>query len=492
MNSLTVLLTHELRRLLRDRKVFLVAMIAAALVGTGTWLRAGEYRAASHEYHMEQFENNTEITRTGELNRLYDMAPPQVPPQPMAVFHEGVPLVVRDVGTTEATVHEAAFNANPLARMFPPLDFTTVVIWVLGLVTLLMASLTLSGEREGGTFELLVTAGASSRQLVLAKWLAILIGTSAILVLCILTAWLVVIAAGLSMPHSTIAEFLLSSLASLLYLGTLAALGIALSSKSASRARVMASSTGVWMLISIILPSAVAHLLADATRTENFGQKRQQIESILTSEREQRLNDAIAAVYRHDDAQLEHYLKPAGYSAAKFRALPDKEIDRVAGKLSGADQEFRSFWDDEQRQVLEVIQSVWTEYQGRADVLENQLRAKATRQTRLILAATAYLPPIAYKETLSRVLGLSYLDLMHAERIQKAYKAETVDYIFEKARTIGGRDPFNVHVNLADRPRFVFEERSAAARWLDAAPFLLILLGWTAGLLLFAARAAAR
>src|SRR5947209_3794945 len=244
MNSLTVLLTHELRRLFRDRKIFLVALTAAALVGTGTWLRAGEYRAASREYHMEQFENDAEITRTGELNRLYDMAPPQVPPQPMAVFHEGVPLVVRDVGTTEATVHEAAFNANPLARMFPPLDFTTVVIWVLGLLTLLMASLTLSGEREGGTFELLVTAGASSRQLVLAKWLAILIGTSAILVLCILTAWLFVIAAGLSMPHSTIAEFLLSSLASLLYLGTLAALGIALSSKSASRARVMASSTG--------------------------------------------------------------------------------------------------------------------------------------------------------------------------------------------------------------------------------------------------------
>ena len=476
MKTFIILFTHELRRLFRDPRLLVAIAAAAALAATGTWLRAADYSARSQEYRAEMAKNEAEILRTGELNRLYDMAPPQVPPEPMAVFHEGVPLVVRDVGTTEASMHEAAFNANPLSQMFPSLDLTTVVIWVIGLVTLLMAALALSGERESGTFELLVTAGASSRHLVLAKWLAITVCSGAILACCMIAAWLAAILSGLSFVPGRISEFLLSSFAALLYLGALAGLGLALSSKACSRARAMMSCAGLWMLISAILPSVVAHLLAEATRIPDFNQKRQQIEHILTNEREQRLNGQIAAVYHDDDTQLDRYLKPAGYSAAKFRALPDQQIDQMAGNLSGKDAGFRSFWDQEQIRVLDVIQSVWTDYQGRADFVEEQLRAQTAKQTRLVLAATAYLPAVAYKETVSHLLGMSYLDLARAEQTQKEYKIQTVNYIFTKARTIGGRDPFNAHVGLDDRPRFLFEQRDAAVRWLGASPFLLVLL----------------
>ncbi|MBZ5489579.1 MAG: ABC transporter permease [Acidobacteriia bacterium] len=492
MNTFIILFTHELRRLFRDPRLLLATVAVAALAATGTWLRAADYSTLSHEYRAEMSKNEAEILHTGELNRLYDMTPPQVPPEPMAVFHEGIPLVARNVGTTEASVHEAAFNANPLSQMFPSLDLTTVVIWVIGLVTLLMAAVALSGERESGTFELLVTAGASSCHLVLAKWLAITVCSGAILACCMTTAWLAAVLSGLSFDHARISEFLLSSFASLLYLGSLAGLGVALSSKACSRARVMMSCAGLWMLISTILPSAVAHLLGEATRIPGFAQKRQQIEHILTNEREQHLNGQIATVYHDDNAQLERYLKPAGYNAAKFRALPDQQIDQVAGHLSAEDAGFRSLWDQEQSRVLDVIQSVWTDYQGRADSMEEQLRAQTARQTRFVLAATAFLPAVAYKETVSRLLGMSYLDLAHAERSQKDYKIRTVDYIFTKARMIGGRDPFNAHVSLDDRPRFLFQQRGAARRLLDASPFLLVLLAWTAGLLLFAVKATSR
>jgi hypothetical protein len=61
-----------------------------------------------------------------------------------------------------------------------------------------------------------------------------------------------------------------------------------------------------------------------------------------------------------------------------------------------------------------------------------------------------------------------------------------VEYIFGKARLIGGVDPFNQRVDLSDRPRFKFTERDAVERWYSATPFIFVMAAWTGAALFFA------
>jgi ABC-type transport system involved in multi-copper enzyme maturation permease subunit len=493
MNGFSILLAHNLRRLILESRFFVVVLLFAGLVATATWLRSSDYRLSVAQDQAEAERNQQEIQYTGELNRLYDMAPPHAEPGPLAVFHQGVRLTQRDAGTTESDVSETAFNANPLPHVFPPFDFANVVLLVLGLLVLLTSSLGVASEREAGTLELLLTHGVSPRVLVLAKWLAS--GMAALLLLFagMTTALLVANVSGVHLPVASVGEFLLSAVCSVFFLLCLAALGTLISVRSGLRTQSIISAIGLWMLITIVLPSSGAYMAATAAPLKDLGKKQRSIEKILTDDREASLNAGIAKLYARDNRELDIYLRPAGLSATKFRALPDSEADRVVRKLKAEDPAFAAFIKREQGEVIDVIETTWNEYAGRAEKAESDLQASIDAQNNLILMFTATFPATAYRESLSRVFGVSYLDLLHARAIQKQYKHAIVEYVFGKARLIGGTDPFNQRVDLSDRPQFQFMPVGAAQRWRTASPFLLVMAAWTAlGLVLAVKLAASR
>jgi ABC-type transport system involved in multi-copper enzyme maturation permease subunit len=483
-----ILLRHNLRMLVLESKFYVVAFLLTGLAATTTWLRSSDYRAAQGQERAESARNELEIEQTGELNRLYDMAPPQVEADALTVFHQGVPLSERKAGTTESDVSEAAFNANPLQQVFPPFDFANVVVLVLGLMVLLTSSLALTDEREAGTFEVLLTYGVSPRALVLAKWLANGLASGMLLGGGMAVALIVAASSGVRLRLTSIGDFVLSASTSALFLLCLSAMGTMLSAHSRFRTRSIISAIGLWMLLAIVLPSSGAYLAASIAPLKDLGEKKRTIDRILTDDREASLNSRISGLYAKDNPSLDRLLHPAGLSAEKFRALPDSDADRLARQLGAQSPAFASFIAREQSDVIDIIQSTWHEHADRAEKVESQLQSSINAQNRLILMFTAGLPATAYRESLSRVFGISYRDLLHAREAQKAYKREAVDYIFAKARSIGGLDPFNQHADLTDRPHFTFVPRDAAERWRAAAPFILVLAAWTALALLAAVK----
>jgi ABC-type transport system involved in multi-copper enzyme maturation permease subunit len=491
MIAFKILLRHDLHRLVGDRRFYVIALLLAGLIAAATSLRSSEYKAVLAQDMAEAARNEGEIERTGELNRLYDLAPPQVQAGPLGVFHQGVPLTERAAGTTESDLSESAFNTNPLLQVFPPFDLANIVLLVLGLVVLLTSSLTLTGEREAGTFEMLLVHGVSRLALVMAKWLAVGIAATLLLLPGMTVALLIALESGFRLTHVQFRDLVLSAGCSALFLLCLAALGTLISARSTLRTQSLISASGLWMLIAIVLPSAGAYVAASIAPLKDLGEKRRAMEKILTDDREAALGARIAKLYEMDNAELERFLQPAGFSAEKFRALADKEADALAQKLASGNPAFADFVSREQGAVIEIIQTTWSEHSSRAEKIEAELQASIGAQNNLILMFTACLPATAYRESLSRAFGFSYADLLHARVVQKEYKRTAVEYIFRKARIIGGMDPFNQRVDLSDRPRFKFSERAALERWYSAAPFILVMVAWTVVALLLAVRATA-
>ena len=320
------------------------------------------------------------------------MAPPQLQPGPLAVFHQGIQLAERNAGTTESAVSESAFNANPLPQVFPPFDFANVVLLVVGLLVLVTSCLGLTGEREAGTLDMLLTHGVTSRALVMAKWLSNGITAGTLLLLAMAVAVIAAAVSGVHLTFASVDVFILSAFCSVLFLLCLAALGTLLSSLSVWRAQSIVGAIALWMLITIILPSSCAYTAASAAPLKDLGEKKRAIDRILTDDREASLNNRIAKLYEKDNPELDRYLRPAGLSAERFRGLPDSEADSVARKLAAGDKAFAAFIAAEQSKLIDIVETTWNEHADRAEVLESDLQTSINRQNNLILLLTAFFP----------------------------------------------------------------------------------------------------
>jgi hypothetical protein len=114
------------------------------------------------------------------------------------------------------------------------------------------------------------------------------------------------------------------------------------------------------------------------------------------------------------------------------------------------------------------------------------LKGQLNRQIDIIGVVTSLLPGSAYEQGLSSLFGSSPADLQRAENLSKEYKRELIAYVFDKARVVGGSDPFNKKINLDDRPRFAYRVRTLSARVRSCAPVFTVFLFWTAVCLGFA------
>ncbi len=202
-------------------------------------------------------------------------------PRPLAVFAQGSE---RQLGqAVKVLLFEVPYQAeevspfqasNPYLAIFAFFDIVYIFQLVLGLLAILIASETISGEKEAGTLRLMLTTHVSRAQVLVGKVLA------GLTTLAIPTALgfilLLILLLGTEHIEVGVGEWvrvgLLCAL-SLLYLLVFYLLGLAISCATHRSATSLIYALFTWALLAIMLPNGIAALLNEQA---NMGAKHNQ------------------------------------------------------------------------------------------------------------------------------------------------------------------------------------------------------------------------
>jgi len=257
-------IAHELRTASRDGRVrgllvLLLAVLAVAvLVGVvrSSTLRA-EHTAASAIERANWLAQGTKNPHSAAHYGQFAFKPPSV----LAVFDRGVDsylgvAVWLEAHRRNSLIHRPADDA-PVVQRFGELSAANV-LQVLGpLLALLLTFATVAGERQRGTLRQLLAQGASPATLLLGKLLAALL-----LLAPLLLASLFVPAVLAARAGDGLAPVGLLALAYGLYLGSFAALGVALSARARDPGTALVTALGLWIALVLVVPRLAADLSA--------------------------------------------------------------------------------------------------------------------------------------------------------------------------------------------------------------------------------------
>ena len=214
---------------------------------------------------------------------LNDKAAPRAlrPPRPLEVFAQGVE---QEVGqAVKVLLFEVPYqteaiapfqSGNPYLAIFASFDMVYIFQLVLGLLAILIASETVSGEKEDGTLRLMLTTNVSRAQVLVGKILA------GLTTLAIPTALgfilLTILLLGTEHIEVGIGEWVRLGLLfalSLLYLLVFYLIGLAISCATHRSATSLIYALFTWALLAIVLPDSITALLNEQA---NMGDKHKQ------------------------------------------------------------------------------------------------------------------------------------------------------------------------------------------------------------------------
>lgn len=247
------------------------ALLTLVLAASSTWIAARDYNLRLGGYRERVANEEKELRAVS----VYSYLQPLVvrPPEPLSVLDQGF-----DSGLgTDVKIHRFAIpveaaggqRGNELLASVPAVDLTTVVSVVLGLLALLLTCDAVTSEREEGTLRA-VFANGVSRRVVLAGKLA---GS--------LLAIALPLAAGLLVSLSTFALEVKEPLTGdqwlrvaglagsyLAYLSLALLLGFLISLHVRGTSRALGLSVLVWLVFTIVIPSAAWAVASDLVTTE--------------------------------------------------------------------------------------------------------------------------------------------------------------------------------------------------------------------------------
>lgn len=270
MSTLCVVVRRELSSLLRQRALRLAALVVTLLA-----LIAAALHAERHAEETAERARLQQLVRQQWLEQP-DRHPHRVahygsfafrPPGPLAFVSPGLDALVGTTLFLEAhqrnlpTFAEAA-QASELSR-FGSLDLALVIEGIVPLVLFCFGFASVAGERERGTWLLLLAQGVSGRQLVLGKILALWLAAALWLVAILSTAALAAAAAGaLALDADVVVRGALIAATYALYLGVCAALGVLVSALHRRARNALASLLVVWIALFVVAPRMASEAAA--------------------------------------------------------------------------------------------------------------------------------------------------------------------------------------------------------------------------------------
>ena len=427
-------------------------------------------------------------------------------PRPLQVFAQGAE---RQLGqAVKVLLFEVPYQAeevspfqssNPYLALFAFFDMVYIFQLVLGLLAILIASETVSGEKEDGTLRLMLTTNVSRAQVLAGKVLA------GLTTLAIPTALgfilLTILLLGTENIEVGIGEWVRVGLLfalSLLYLLVFYLIGLAISCATHRSATSLIYALFTWALLAIGLPNSISALLNEqANMSEKHAQAHHQAAQVW-KEFDQEVTDLARAhgqtqyfptnmVKRLPATRERGTLSAYGGSySIRDGQTPQLYLSNVAD--SPALAKFQDIVRTGERLRLQYAQRAWNE---KAPLLEGFPR----RIQRLNAQLQRLLPAGAYAQAASILAGTSrreYEDFIDQVR---AYRGQIITFL-EDRDAFGAREWFNDdpgwRTDLRDLPRFHERGWTVSESLSHALPALTVLGLYAAVLFVLANRLFAR
>ena len=436
---------------------------------------------------------------------LRDKAAPRAlrPPRPLEVFAQGVE---QEVGqAVEVLLFEVPYQAesikssesiNPYLAIFASFDVVYIFQLVLSLLAILIASETISGEKEDGTLRLMLTTNVSRAQVLAGKILAGLttlaiptaLGFILLMILLLGTEYIEV-------GSGEWARLGLLFALSLLYLLVFYLIGLVISCATHRSATSLVVALFTWALLAIVLPDSITALLNEQA---NMGAKHKQAHHKAAQVWNKFDQEAIDLARAHGQTtyppvgMVERFMHPVygtgthvagiGMYSHGNEQTPTLHLSSVVDSPSLA--EFQDIIRTGERLRLKYAQRAWN---AKAPLLENFPR----RIQRWNGWLQRLLPPGAYAQAASAVAGTSrreYYDFIDQVR---TYRGQIIAFV-EERDAFGSREWFNDddgwRADLRDLPRFNERGWTVAKSLSHALPDLTALLLYATGLFVLANR----
>ena len=425
---------------------------------------------------------------------LRDKAAPRAlrPPRPLEVFAQGVE---QEVGqAVEVLLFEMPYQAesikssesiNPYLAIFASFDVVYIFQLVLSLLAILIASETISGEKEDGTLRLMLTTNVSRAQVLVGKILAGLTTLAIPTALgFILLTILLLGTEYIEVGSGEWARLGLLFALSLLYLLVFYLIGLVISCATHRSATSLVVALFTWALLAIVLPDSITALLNEQA---NMGEKHKQAHHKAAQVWNKFDQEAIDLARAHGQItyppveMVERFMHPV-YGMGDHVGGTTLHLRGVVDSPSLA--EFQDIIRTGERLRLKYAQRAWN---AKAPLLENFPR----RIQRWNGWLQRLLPPGAYAQAASAFAGTSrreYYDFIDQVR---AYRGQIIAFV-EERDAFGSREWFNDddgwRADLRDLPRFNERSWTVAKSLSHALPDLTALLLYATVLFVLANR----
>ena len=425
-------------------------------------------------------------------------------PRPLEAFAQGdeqqlgqaVKVLLFEVPYQAAEVSPFQ-SSNPYLAIFAFFDMVYIFQLVLGLLAVLIASETISGEKEDGTLRLMLATNVSRAQVLAGKILAGLTTLAIPTALgFILLTILLLGTENIDLGAGEWARIGLLWALSLLYLLVFYLIGLAISCATHRSATSLVVALFAWALLAIVLPTSLSALLNEQA---NMGEKHAQAHhkaAQVWQEFDQEVTDLARAHNqpKYFPIDMVERLPPTrergtlssfeGTDAYSIRdgQTPHIYLSNVADTPALA--KFQDIIRVGERLRLKYAQRAWNE---KAPLLEGFPR----RIQRLNDQLQRLLPAGAYAQAASLLAGTSrreYDDFIDQTR---TYRGQIIAFL-EERDAFGSREWFNDdpgwRADLRDLPRFAERGWTVAESLRHALPALTSLLLYAAVLFVLANR----
>lgn len=422
-------------------------------------------------------------------------------PRPLELFAQGdearlgqaVPVLLFEVPHIVEQVDP--FNSdNHFLSLFSTYDMVYVFQLVLGLLAILMASETISREKEDGTLRLTLTTNVSRAQLLAGKLLG------GVTMLAIPTALgfivLMIILLGTDGADVGLAEWWGMGVLfqfSLLYLTVLYLIGLVVSCATDRSATSLVCALFVWALLVIVLPNSIAALLNERANMSEKNDRADVRAAQVWDELEQALRDLVHThgQRRYPPVNLVEQVMPADLSIGKGMfydsgSKPELYINSIADTPGLAT--FQDIIRTGERLRLQYAQRAWNAQVSLVETFPRRLKRQNAQLQCLF-------PAGAYAQAASAIAGTSQEEFYGFIDQVRDYRRQILNYLKDRD-AFGSRTYFNDdsgwEADLGDMPHFQEQQATSYQRLRQSVPALAVLLLYAAGLFVLANRLFAR
>jgi ABC-type transport system involved in multi-copper enzyme maturation permease subunit len=243
---------------------FILCFILSVL---SAWILTQDYAERMSEYsdnvqkHKDDLENSKVYS---EVKVIVDKRP-----EPLGLLCEGVEKNLNSTLTVwhgeVPTVSSGEGQGNPLMAGLASLDLSLIVRVIFSLLALLFVYDSISGERERGTLALLMSNPVLRHQVLLGKYLGILLSLF-VPILCSMLAGalIIILSSSVNLSLSDGMRLILICLVSLLCVSVFCALGIFVSSRCSRSTTSLMILLFFWVAFVLLIPKASTYIASYA------------------------------------------------------------------------------------------------------------------------------------------------------------------------------------------------------------------------------------